>query len=211
MAASLNTKKHRIKTLTDRHILSLSHTTIQANRLLHGLVVLELQFSRHFLIVLSSMSSPIHCTVRHSHQSTSSGCPLDLHLHDSDTLANSRRFALKRENSSMVIIVDRDGSCVGFAEDRDGGWCSSFQSNRMSIGPPYYAGVAQADVEILIFLKDVIVDNADGHLFEVFAGFEDQCALSKFVVRTGVGCAIFCAVVNLGVNVGKDQRLRKCL
>lgn len=70
----------------------------------------------------------------------------------------------------------------------------------MSIGPPDYAGVAQADVEVFIFLKDVIVDNANGYLFKAFAGFEDQRALGEFVVGTGVGCAILCAVVNLGMN-----------
>lgn len=146
------------------------------------------------------MSGPVHRIVRYSHQTTCSRCPLDLHLHDSDTLAYSRQFALECENSSMVVIVDRDGSGVGFAEGCDGGRCSGFQSNRMSISPPDYAGVAQADMEVFIFFKDVIINNANCYLFKVFAGFENQCALRKFVVGTSVGCAILCAVVNLYVD-----------
>lgn len=68
------------------------------------------------------------------------------------------------------------------------------------------ARITEANIEMLVLFKNVVVNNANGELFGSLTGFEDQSALSKLIVWTCISSAIFCPIVHL-CSTGKETQL----
>lgn len=64
----------------------------------------------------------------------------------------------------MVIIVDRHRGCV-VAAQHSFGRSTGVHGHSSNLGIADHPGVTEVDVEILIFLKDVIIDNSNCDLY----------------------------------------------
>lgn len=159
----------------------------------HGLIILELQLARNVFIVLPSFGGTLNGVVGHGHLPPRTGCPVNLHLHIADALANSCGLALERKDASVVIVVDGDsgnGSIaqgglwwdVGGEADSAVAGGDGVRLQDGDLSPVDNTWITEAHVKVLVLFKDVIINDANCKLFCCLARLEDQSALGKLIV-----------------------------
>jgi len=153
-------------------------------------------------VILSGLGSSVFSGVRNGDLAASSGHASDLEFKVSDRFNNFSLVFLELEDTAVVVVQDHDGGHVRGSE-LDGGDQLAVDVQVGDLDAVLAPRVVDADVEVLILLKDVVIFNGEGHLLFGNSGSEGQGADGFGVVAVRASGSVFGLVVNLdnGVQV----------
>merc|ERR1719472_639248 len=173
---------------------------LQADSLRCFLVV-EDEFSLLGLVVLSFLGRPVLGVVWDRNLATSSRDTLQFQFKGADRLNNLNLSIVKAEDTAVVVVEDHDGGHVGCSKLDAGLHLSNsvFASHRhlregLSVLAPQ---VGDADVEVLVLLKHVIVENLKGDHLLGLPRSESKGSNSLNVVSGAGSSSVFSLVVHL--------------
>lgn len=124
-----------------------------------GLIIGELQLSTRLLVVLPGLGGAALRAVRQDDGAASARVAHHRHLHGSHALAHAHRALAEREDAGVVVVQDGHRGNQGLDQ-------ASLGSGARLVAFEHPLGVADAQVEqpdeeVLVFFKDVVVDDPD--------------------------------------------------
>ena len=113
----------------------------------------------------------------------------------SAVLNNLEVIVLESEDSCMIVIKNHDGGGVWHLKLSN--WKSS---NSCWIDDDSVLGadtkVGKAEIEVLVLLKDIIVDNINGDFLMFVFWVESQSSLDWNIITSSVGSSVFSKVID---------------
>lgn len=147
------------------------------------------------LVIFAGLSSAFFGSVGNSHLATGTSDTLDLQFVSADALDDLSFMVLELENTTVIVIQNHDSSHMGNAQlqRRHHFTVHVHVGNVNSV---LASGVGDTDVEMFIFLKNVVIQDLQFDLLFSHAGTEGQSARATNVVIGGAGSTVFGLVIN---------------
>merc|ERR1719365_168372 len=168
---------------------------------LRCLLIVEDELALLCLVVFSFLCCAVLGVVWDRNLATSSRDTLQFQFKGANRLNNLHLSIVKAEDTAVVVVKDHDGGHVGCSKLDAGLHLSNsvFASHRnlregLSVLAPQ---VGDADVEVLVLLKHIIVKNLKGDHLLGLPRSKGKCSNSLNVVSRAGSSSVFSLVVNL--------------
>ena len=151
-------------------------------------------------VILSGLGSSVLGGVRDCDLATSAGHTSDLQFKVSDRFNNFSLVLFELEDTAVIVVQDHDGGHVRGSK-LDGGNHLSVNFDAGGLDAVLASRVVDADVEVLVLFKYVVVLNGESDLLLGDSGSEGQGADGFGVVAVRASGSVFGLVVDLDSRV----------